>query len=371
MNTDLSPDSNLEVQAAEWVVSLHYLSQRAASLNPPQVTAERNAQFVLWLRQSARHVAAFMRADDEFCRLEGIDPKRAIDIDKLLRGQLFRSGASRASPIGPTASRRLARPKIAMVALLVVAVSAIFGWSAYQHAHVFATGVGEQRVVKLPDGSTMTLNTSSRVSVDFSTKSRRIHLDEGEALFSVEHDSQRPFLVLTPTAVVRAVGTQFDVYQHANATTTITVLEGVVRFASMRDFAGIGGPTEPTSDSKDQSRPRESAAAATGTAAPLGPGQQAHIVRDQVTTSNDANAPDEIAWRDRLLVFRGKPLSEVADEFNRYNTAQIRILDSDVGQLRMSGTYSVDRPQILALFLREDHSLDVSQQGNEWIVRKR
>jgi transmembrane sensor len=369
MKTDLAPDSTLEVQAAEWVVSLHYRSQDAASTNP-QAGAERNAQFVLWLQQSARHVAAFMRADDEFCRLEGMDPTRAIDIDKLLRPQLRSSEAPGALPARPTAPRRRARRKRAMVALLVVALSAIFGWSAYQHAHVFVTGVGEQRVVKLSDGSTMMLNTSSRASVEFSEKARRIRLEEGEALFSVEHDANRPFLVLTPTAIVRAVGTQFDVYQRPNATTTITVLEGVVRFASMRELSGVSGSTESTSNSKDERRSRESDAAAQ-TAAPLAAGQQAHIVREAVSTTNDANAPDEIAWRDRLLVFRGRSLTEVANEFNRYNRTQIRILDPEVGQRRMSGTYSVDRPQILALYLREDASLDVDQRGNEWIVRKR
>jgi transmembrane sensor len=368
MNTDLSSDSNLEMQAAEWVVSLHYGSQSVASSN--QLRTERNAQFVLWLRQSARHVGAFMRADDEFCRLEGMDPKRSIDIDTLLRTGLCGWEESEGLPTRVEAPRRRTRSTFALAASIIVTAAAIFSWSAYQHAHVFRTGVGEQRVVKLPDGSTMTLNTSSRASVDFSAKVRRIRLEEGEALFSVEHDSQRPFLVLTPTAIVRAIGTQFDVYQRPNATTTITVLEGVVRFASMRDFASIGGSTERTSNSNDESRRRESASAAQ-TAAPLAAGQQAHIVREKVSTSNDANAPDEIAWRDRLLVFHGRSLTEVADEFNRYNTVQIRILDSDVGQLRMSGTYSVDRPQILALYLREDGSLDVEQQGDDWIVRKR
>jgi transmembrane sensor len=369
MKTDLELDSNLEEQAAEWVVSLHYLSQGAASSNP-EVTAERNAQFVLWLRQSARHVAAYMRADDEFCRLEGMDSKRSIDIDTLQRTGMCGWEESDRLPTRVTASRRRTRSRFALAASVIVASSAIFSWSAYQRAHVFVTGVGEQRVVKLTDGSTMMLNTSSRASVDFSATARRIRLEEGEALFSVEHDASRPFLVLTPTAIVRAVGTQFDVYERPNATTTITVLEGVVRFASRRDIAGIAGSTSPSSDLKDDSRPRESDPTAQ-TAAPLAAGQQAHIVREKVSTSNDANAPDEIAWRDRLLVFRGRPLSEVADEFNRYNKVQIRILDPEVGRIPMSGTYSVDRPQILALYLHEEASLDVIQQGNEWIVRRR
>jgi transmembrane sensor len=367
MKTNEIPDSLVEMQAAEWVVSLHYHAQSAACSNPP-IGAERHLQFVLWLEQSAKHVAAFMYADDEFCRLEGMDPTRRIEIDKLLQAPTGSSTASEAN--GVTIGRRLSSLKIALAASIAVSASAIFGWSAYHHAHVFVTGVGEQRVVKLTDGSTMTLNTSSRATVDFSATVRRIRLEKGEALFSVEHEANRPFLVLTSTAIVRAVGTQFDVYQRPNAT-TITVIEGVVRFASMRELEASSGSPQPSYDSKGGSRPRESDAAAALTAAPLSAGQQARIVRDVVSTSKNTNAPDVIAWRDRLLVFRGESLAEVADEFNRYNTAQIRILDPDVGQRRMSGTYSVDRPQILALYLREDDSLDVKQQGNEWIVRKR
>lgn len=369
MKTDLELDTNVEWQAAEWVVTLHSLSQGGASSNP-EVSAERNALFVLWLQQSARHVAAFMRADDEFCRLEGMDPKREIDIDNLLRAAMSSSDVSDEPSAAVTVSRRRATPKLALAASMLIAASALFGWLAYQHAHVFVTGVGEQRVVKLPDGSTMMLNTSSHASVDFSESERRVRLDEGEALFSVEHDTSRPFLVFTPTAIVRAVGTQFDVYQRPNATTTITVLEGVVRFASMHVDAN-SGTTQLSSDPNRESHPKESDAAAALTAAPLAAGEQAHIVHDKVSTTNDANAPDVIAWRDRLLVFRGRALTEVADEFNRYNTVQIRILDPEIGRIPMSGTFSVDRPQILAFYLREDARLEVEQHGNEWIVRKR
>jgi len=365
MNTNEIPDSMVELQAAEWVVSLHYHAPSSDSSNAP-VAAERYAQFVRWLQQSATHVAAFMRADDEFCRLEGMDPKRQIDIEKLLEIQTARSAASERAEQGVTAGRRRL---IALAASIAVGASVIFGWSAYRHDHVLVTGVGEQRVIKLADGSTMTLNTNSRATVDFSTTVRRIRLEQGEALFSVEHDANRPFLVLTSTAIVRAVGTQFDVYQRPDAT-TITVIEGVVRFASMRELEASRGSARTSSDLKGDSSPVSDAATAL-TAAPLSAGQQARIVHDAVSTSREANAPDVIAWRDRLLVFHGESLAEVAIEFNRYNKAQIRILDPEVGQRRMSGTYSVDRPQILALYLREDSTLDVALEGNVWIVRKR
>jgi len=152
---------------------------------------------------------------------------------------------------------------------------------------------------------------------------------------------------LTSTAIIRAVGAQFDVYQRADAT-SITVIEGVVRFASMRELEASSDPARPSSDLSDSARVPDAAAASS--AAPLSADQPARIAHDSVSTSQDANAPDVIAWRDRLLVFHGESLSQVADEFNRYNKGQIRILDPEVGQRLMSGTFSVDRPQMLARF---------------------
>jgi ferric-dicitrate binding protein FerR (iron transport regulator) len=70
-------------------------------------------------------------------------------------------------------------------------------------------------------------------------------------------------------------------------------------------------------------------------------------------------------------VFRDAPLADVAREFNRYNSMQTQIEDADIGARLMNGTYSVDRPQILARYLEMDGSVVVTPQGNGWIVHRR
>ena len=99
-------------------------------------------------------------------------------------------------------------------------------------------------------------------------------------------------------------------------------------------------------------------------------GQQAVIDNSRVIRTDNANAPDAVAWKDRILVFHSRPLSEVAEEFNRYNTRHIIIRDEEVGRRAMSGTYSVDRPQVLVLYLQEDSSLSVIAQKDGWIIRR-
>jgi len=87
--------------------------------------------------------------------------------------------------------------------------------------------VGEQRSIALADGSIIDLNARSRIRVRLSKDERDVELLQGQALFHVAKDNSRPFVVRSDTTVVRAVGTEFDVYRKKNGT-VITVLEGRV-----------------------------------------------------------------------------------------------------------------------------------------------
>ncbi len=77
----------------------------------------------------------------------------------------------------------------------------------------YATGIGEQRSIVLADGSTVDLNSRSKIRIRFSSERRGVELIEGQALFKVAKDHARPFVVDSDGTRVRAVGTQFDVYR--------------------------------------------------------------------------------------------------------------------------------------------------------------
>ena len=65
------------------------------------------------------------------------------------------------------------------------------------------------------------------------------------ALFVVEHDTARPFIVSAGTAKIRAVGTQFNVYRRSTGT-DVAVVEGVVQVtADGTSPAGVAGPAPP------------------------------------------------------------------------------------------------------------------------------
>jgi ferric-dicitrate binding protein FerR (iron transport regulator) len=75
--------------------------------------------------------------------------------------------------------------------------------------------------------------------------------------------------------------------------------------------------------------------------------------------------------RQRTLVFRDTPFGDIAEEFNRYNVHQIRIEDTEIELRRMSGTFSADQPQMVAMYLQLDQTVSVSTSGDDWVTRKR
>jgi transmembrane sensor len=207
---------------------------------------------------------------------------------------------------------------------------------AIQRTPEYVTAIGEQRTFKLDDGSVLHLNTQSRAEVAFSKQTRQVRLIEGEALFVVERDAARPFLVESGGVTIRAVGTQFNVYRHAN-TTTVSVVEGAVQVAESR----------------------------------LGAGEEASVTNGRVKRRLKPDVADAIAWRARRLVFRDTPLAAVAAEFNRYNKTQIHIEGAAARDKQLTAIFSADHPQSLILYMRKDSALAVEQSGMNVTIRTR
>lgn len=173
------------------------------------------------------------------------------------------------------------------------------GWVWLDSRSVFATAVGEQRVLRLADGSTVRLDTGSAVRVRLGGDARRIELERGQALFAVAHDPGRPFIVEAGGARVTAVGTVFDVRRLEGAV-RVTLVEGAVDVSGAR-----GGPP---------SRMRA--------------GQQARVTAEGVST-RAVDAVRATSWTAGRLVFEDTPLRQAVTEVNRYLDDPV-VLDAGV-----------------------------------------
>ena len=87
------------------------------------------------------------------------------------------------------------------------------------------TPLGSTSVIKLPDGSTVSLNAGStlRYPVNFGKKRREVYM-EGEGYFTVAKQGNKPFTVYTSLANINVSGTEFNVKAYNDEKTVETIL---------------------------------------------------------------------------------------------------------------------------------------------------
>ena len=201
---------------------------------------------------------------------------------------------------------------------LIAACAAGLVWQANEGGAI-STARGEVRHVPLPDGSTMLLNTQSRVRVAMRPHERRLKMSSGEAWFQVQRDPARPFIVEVGSVRVRAVGTAFSV-RRRDLGVEILVTEGVVE-------AWLVG--------REANRIRLSA------------GQKAMVAETSPIKQLDT-APSELdrrlAWRSGRIDLAGETLAEAVEEFNRYNARQIYVAQPELNSRKLYGIFRVDDP---------------------------
>ena len=180
-----------------------------------------------------------------------------------------------------TWSQKQRRTALATAALALLALVTVRFWGGGDLADAYSTGIGEQRTIALPDGSTVELNARSSLRVHLTDRQRDVALLEGQALFRVAKDAQRPFVVRAGDAQVRAVGTEFDVYRKESET-VVTVVEGRVE---TYDDSGHGGEG----------------------AIVLSAGERLTVVPHTVTKPTRADPAVATAWLQKRLIFEETP----------------------------------------------------------------
>ena len=321
--------------------------------------AEEAADWDIRLR-SAACTAADREAFERWC---AADPAHAEAFDGLQLGIGALKDAYATSP-RLRAMRDQARslkpaPQpwriAASVAAVTVAAGAIGGY-VYTHQSergsslatmelprgapsVYQTAVGERTSVTLSDGSVVTLNTRSRLVVNYTPGRRDVTLVAGQAMFNVAHNTARPFVVTAGSRQVTAVGTAFDVRLDRKQV-KVTLIEGKVRVEPARGSIWRALPLAPKT---------------------LAPGQE--LVASNLSpamTIASANIPVETSWRQGVVVFNDTPLADAVAEINRYSPDPITVGDRELGELRINGRFRTNEPgaflnAVVAYFPIEAH----------------
>jgi transmembrane sensor len=345
-------DARLAEQAAEWLDRLECDDSQAAP-------------FAKWLTESRRNVEAFLFATAVEKELDGMDAARSIDVERLLAragknvvtldATLQSAAAGEVGSRAPRSSPRLHRRWKWAAAAAVAVLGANAWWMSAGPGswRSFETGVGEQRAVRLDDGSLLQLNTDSQIRVRFTGRRRDLELIYGEALFDVEHEPSRPFRVQAGGTVVQAIGTRFNVH-HRTGATKVAVLEGLVEITPSPDDTGAAA--QGGADGKSTRLPA-------GQGARLGP-------TGRVITLERVDAAQATAWRQRRLIFEKDTLADITDEFNRYNVAPRLVVEGEAARAkRYTGIFDADDPSSLLQYLARDGSLVVEKREGSLVIR--
>jgi len=301
MNKSIIPEQ-LQDTATEWLVYLQ----------SDNLTEQDEQAFYQWLQADPAHQRAYIEAERFWHSLSVLEAQPA---------------ATPIPEVRPTA-RRDARSFIptaiaACVAFVLISVIALT--QLLVPGDQYTTAIGEQRRIVLADGTRLTLNTDTKIRAHLDQQRRLIHLERGEAFFDVAKETSRPFIVRTPTALIRVLGTRFSVLNTKDSSSLVTVVEGRVGLAADRDIA-------------------QAADATFAPVATLVANQQAHITAQQQTViPADVDAGALTAWRDGTLIYNSEPIARVLEDISRYFDGEIRL-----GEPALANT------EVVAIFQLQD-----------------
>lgn len=177
-------------------------------------------------------------------------------------------------------------------AAAIIAAVLLIGGGLFAYLHqsvetITVAAMNEVKKVVLPDNSTVWLNKGATISYadNFEGDERKVNL-QGEALFQVTKNAEKPFIVSSDGASAKVLGTTFNFKnQGAEGNEVISLIEGKL------EVTGLNGEGKVI----------------------LLPNQKATVSKDSktITTEKSYTLADAV-WRDDMIPFSNMQIKEIA-----------------------------------------------------------
>jgi len=317
------PDTSRDIDqaASDW----------AARLDRGPLSPETDARLQAWLSGDPRRKGALLRA-------------RAVSM-------MSESAQALGRDFDPAAFEPARRPLLASVSRRQALAWAGAGATAAGLAAlalpaaartVISTERGEIRLAPLKDGSTVLLNTETRIRVRYSDGERRVTLLEGEAYFAVARDEARPFIVEVNGRRLRTTQAGFRVRKLDRDPVDVLVNQGRVELSPA--LALTANTRLILSDGPSAAeRPQ-----------PIAPEA---VTRD-------------LAWREGKLAFEGETLKQAADTFARYSQTRILVPDAALAREPVAGLFASNDPVGFSRAIASVFDARLEQQGGDVVLTR-
>lgn len=254
-------------------------------------------------------------------------------------------------------STRDRSPLLAAIAaslLIFLAVGAIW---LHSLPTKYVTGVGERRIVRLEDGSRISLDAQTEVRVWLRKDRRELSLVAGRAKFDVAKDPLRPFSVALGNKVVVATGTSFSV-ELVRHQMRVVLYEGQVAVLQRADDLPKAAPVQ--------------LSARRGPAdVQLRPGKELIASLDaDVAAVVATDVRRSLSWEAGQLSFVDEPLVEAVERVNRNSDRKIVIGDPEVSRMPVNGVFNSGDVDAFMVGIRETLPVAVHPEGERFVVTK-
>ncbi|KGK00158.1 FecR family protein [Thalassotalea sp. ND16A] len=341
--------------------ALHWLAEVDRGLTP-----EREASLKKWLGQSVKHKETFLEMAsmwdnlDVLAQLSDVFPYKnsskkwynQTGFYKIAASVLFCLIAS-FYYVSPTGNKLVQQNSSTEYKELVA---------------TYRTKIGEHSTIKLPDNSIITLNTNSKVSVEYTHSQRNLVLEHGEVHIDVAHNKDRKFLVHAGDKTIEAIGTAFNVQNYNNVAIELLVTEGTVVVSELLDNPEpdkdsiIGKLSKFINDDK-------------GSILAITAGEKINLnlnekFKASKVTIEKINKEIEtkLSWMEGKIVFKGESLQEAIEEISRYSPWKLELSGEKVKKVKIIGRFQTGDINLLLATLNKNFNIHSEHVDNSRII---
>lgn len=333
-----------------WIMAARFLDGKATEREQSQIKA--------WLETDGTAGKLMEAIKDQKSKTQNMD-KHDYDVDGAWEKLKSRIGTDRNLSIVHRRERKKAGAPLrftylmrsaAMIVVLLGVAWLLAGrfqplLTLFNPSMTFIGEPDSEKTVFLPEGSGVTLNAGSRlVYVNRKSKGTRETYLRGEAYFEVEHNRNKPFIVHAGNAVVRVVGTTFNINEDdEEGSVEVSVVKGLVEMAPKH---GSRAPVK------------------------IGAGYTGRLGKGGLTTfrSRDDNL---LSWKTKDLIFRETSLRDVALVLERTYHRKVRFSQESIGSLRFTGDFSGQPADTVMEVLSTAFGLRYEKQGDTILFSKK
>jgi transmembrane sensor len=231
--------------------------------------------------------------------------------------------------------------KVAAFGLVLLCLTTVYFIAFIKNDQVsYSVGYGETRMVNLPDGSQLKLNSNSSASYGRkwdANEPREIWID-GEAFFSVQHKkNHQKFIVHSSGINVEVLGTQFNV-NNRKGITKVILNSGKVKLSEAEEEKSmLMSPGELVEFNPERRTFKK------------------QMVETEIAT----------AWRNDKLIFSNTSLRSIAQTLEDNYGLKVTFDTKEIASKTFTGTIPVKDVEILITSIAESFNLNVKRNKNK------